>query len=112
MRVERMGSEERLDRDIYVLMQPTRLKIVQALKSAEAPLYIEELAKQIGGDRKNIAFHLLTLAEHGFVDSEYRVIEVPKENPGHGKAGKYFWLTKKVDEVVAKLPQLLKPNSA
>jgi predicted transcriptional regulator len=108
-----MGTdkEERLDRELYVLMQPTRWKIIQALKNAKAPLYIEELAKQVGEDRKNIAFHLLTLAEYGFVDSEYRVIEVPKENPGHGKAGKYFWLTKKVDAVVAKVPDLLKPSS-
>jgi predicted transcriptional regulator len=106
-----MVLDERLDRELYVLMQPTRWKIIQALKAAKTPLYIEELAKQVGEDRKNIAFHLLTLAEYGFVDSEYRVIEVPKENPGHGKAGKYFWLTKKVDEIISKVPDLLKPSS-
>jgi DNA-binding transcriptional ArsR family regulator len=103
-------GEERLDKELYILLQPTRWKIVQALKKGEGPLYIEELAKRVGEERKNVAFHLLALAEYGFVDSEYRVIEVPKGNPGHGKAGRYFWLTPKVDEVISKVPELLKPS--
>ena len=90
---------------LYVLMQPTRQKIIKILRSSKEPLYIKEIAKKVAGEQRNVSFHLATLAEHGLVDGEYREIEPP---PTHhsavtGRAGKFYKLTPKVDEVIKRL---------
>jgi len=101
--IERKPLAERL----YIALQPTRKKILVALWKSPAPMYIEQIAKKIGEDRKNVAFHLLTLQEHGFVEGEYGVIEPPAERSAAiGKAGKFFRLTdegRKVCEMFEKL---------
>lgn len=88
---------ERLCEEVYILTQPTRLKIINVLKEAGEPLYIEQIAKRIKGvDRRSVSFHLTTLAQHGFVKGEYREIKAP--NSPTGKAAKYYQLTEKVNQ--------------
>ena len=89
-------TKEPLIEEIHVLTQPTRLKIINVLREAGEPLYIEQIAKRIKGvDRRSVSFHLATLAEYGFVKGEYREIETSRSR---GKAAKFYELTEKVDQ--------------
>ena len=99
-----MTSDEReTDQQLlYVIMQPTRSKIISALRDGIAK-YIEEIAKEIEESPRNVSFHLTTLAEYGLVEGEYREIKAPTPNPGLGKAAKYYTLTPKYKETVRRL---------
>jgi len=101
-----MALGEELARDLFVLLQPTRWKIIGALKKSKEPLYIREIADKVGEDWKVVSFHLSALADAGFVEGEFRIIERPKSNPGFGRAGKFYKVTKKVDEVMARVDEL------
>lgn len=88
-------SKEGLIKDLHVVTQPTRLKIINVLREAGEPLYIEQIAQRIKGvDRRSVSFHLATLAQYGFVKGEYREIEASHSK---GKAAKFYELTEKVD---------------
>jgi predicted ArsR family transcriptional regulator len=101
-------SEESDLQLLYVLMQPTRQKIIRELKAAGEPLYIQQIADKIGESARNVSFHLATLAERGFVDGEYREIQAPTPNPGLGKAAKFYHLTEKYDETVRRFAKGIK----
>jgi len=101
------NDEENLANQLYVIMQPIRLKIVRLLKENKEPLYIEQIAEKVKEDRRTVSFHLATLAENGFVDGDYEIIKMPTKNPGRGRAGKFYRLTPKVDEVLQKLNRVL-----
>ena len=89
---------------LYVLMQPTRQKIIKILRSSKEPLYIKEIADRVAEEPRNVSFHLATLAEHDLVDGEYREIEPPTHHSAvTGRAGKFYKLTPKVDEVIKRL---------
>jgi DNA-binding transcriptional ArsR family regulator len=88
-------------------MQPIRLKIVKLLKQSKEPLYIEQIAEKVGEDRRSVSFHLATLAENGFVEGDFEIIRSSTKNPGTGKAGKFYKLTPKVDEVLQKVGRVL-----
>jgi len=93
---------------LYVLMQPTRQKIIKVLSGSKEPLYITEIASKIGENPRNVSFHLATLAEYGFVDGEYREIEKPAHHSAMtGRAGKFYRLTSKVGEVRKRLVMAL-----
>ncbi len=67
-------------------------------------MYIDEIAKEVSEDRRLISFHLSTLEDNGFVDSEFKVIKEPKSK---GKAGRFYNLTSKPDEVLQKLAKII-----
>lgn len=100
-------DDGQLARMLYVLMQPTRRKIVNLLQS-EKPMYIEQIAEKIGEDRRSVSFHLATLAENGFVEGDYELINPATENPGSGRGAKFYHLTPKVAEVLKKLDTVLR----
>jgi len=97
-----VSGEEELANLLYILMQPTRQKIVKLLQSGE-PLYIEQIADKIKEDRRSVSFHLATLAENGFVEGEYKIIEGATNNPGRGRGAKFYKLTPKVATVIERL---------
>ena len=105
-----MSSDE-LTRQIYVLMQPTRQKIIKALreaKSAGKTLYIKDIADKVGEPGRNVSFHLARLAENGFVKGEYREILAPTHHSRMtGRAAKFYELTENVDEVAKKVAKVL-----
>ena len=91
---------------LYVLMQPTRQKIIKVLKGTEEPLYIKEIAEKIVESERNTSFHLATLAENGFVEGQYREIVKPTHHSAiTGRAAKFYKITPKVDEVIKQLSQ-------
>lgn len=99
-------DDGQLAKMLYVLMQPTRQKIVKLLQSGKS-LYIEQIADAIKEDRRSVSFHLATLAEHGFVEGDYQLIKPAEKNPGSGRGGKFYHITPKVDEVLKKLNDVL-----
>lgn len=90
-----MDDKEELARNLFVLLQPTRWKIINILKESKEPLYIKEIADKVGEDWKVVSFHLAALDDVGFVEGEFRSIERPKDNPGYSRAGKFYKATKK-----------------
>lgn len=100
------GDGDQLANLLYVLMQPTRRKIVKLLQSGKE-MYIEQIADAIKEDRRSVSFHLTTLAEHGFVEGDFQLITPATENPGSGRGAKFYHLTPKVAEVLKKLDTVL-----
>jgi DNA-binding transcriptional ArsR family regulator len=88
-----------------ILLHPERLKLCKALKDAGKPLYINELAERLKSERRLLSYHLSMLELHGFVKSEFKVIQLPHSK---GKAGRFYQLTDKVDTVIPKLIEALK----
>jgi predicted transcriptional regulator len=98
---EKMGEEISLAKQIYILFQPVRWKIITCLLASERPLYAAEIAEKIGEDRRNVADHLSILEGYGFVKSELREIEKPGSHLG--KIGKYYAPTEKIKETIEKI---------
>ena len=95
----RNNSESDLEL-LYVLMQPTRQKIIRLLKESNKPLYVREIADKIDESERNTSFHLSTLAEKGFVDGEYREIGPSSHHSlVTNKAAKFYKLTPKVESI-------------
>jgi predicted ArsR family transcriptional regulator len=93
---------------VYALMQPTRQKIIKVLRASKEPLYIKQIAAEIGEKERNVSFHLATLAEYGFVEGEYREIEaLTHRSRVTGRAAKFYRLTPKVEAVIKKLEAVL-----
>jgi DNA-binding transcriptional ArsR family regulator len=84
-----------------VLLHPVRFRIVELLM--EKPMHINEISKAMGEERRLVSYHLLTLEEHGFVDSRYEISEQPKSK---GKAIRKYWVTDKVEEVISALKKI------
>ncbi len=86
------------------MLHPERLKLYKALKEAGKPLFINELAEKLKIERRLVSYHLSTLELHGFVKSEFKVIQPPHSK---GKAGRFYQLTEKADTVIPKLIEAL-----
>ncbi|RZN38054.1 MAG: ArsR family transcriptional regulator [Methanophagales archaeon ANME-1-THS] len=97
-----MKIEDRLVEEAHVLLHPIRFRIVELL--AETPMYVNEIAKAMGEERRLVSYYLLTLEEYGFVSSKYEILERPKLR---GKAVRKYWKTGKVEEVISKLKEEL-----
>lgn len=91
---------EKIVKEGSIMLHPIRWSILMTLKSAGEEMYIDPIADAIGRDRRLVSFHLATLAEYGFLESEFRVVEEPKSK---GKAGRFYKLTPKFDEIRSKL---------
>jgi DNA-binding transcriptional ArsR family regulator len=92
-------------KDAGVLLQPTRYKIIVALKAANRSMYVDEIARAIREKPRLTSFHLAMMEHHGFLSSEWN--EVKKPNSPSGKAGRFFSLTPKVDTVFSELKEKL-----
>lgn len=94
--------KEKLVKFAHVMMHPLRYQIVRKLKGAKKPLYIAQIAKDLGVNRKLISFHLSTLLQNGLVEGEYRL----SRELASGKSGKpvvvnYYKLTKKAERIIS-----------
>lgn len=97
-----MKLEDTLIEEAHVLLHPIRFRIVELL--IENPMHINAISKTLGEERRLISYHLLALEECGFVGSKYEISENPKSR---GKAIRKYWVTKKVNEVVAEIKKKL-----
>jgi DNA-binding transcriptional ArsR family regulator len=92
--------EDGLVEDAHVLLHPIRYRIVELL--AENPMHINQISKAMGEERR--PYHLLALEECGFVNSKYEISESPKSK---GKAIRKYWVTDKVDNMIAEIKKKL-----
>jgi DNA-binding transcriptional ArsR family regulator len=97
-----MKLEDSLVEDAHVLLHPIRYRIVELL--AENPMHINQISKAMGEERRLVSYHLLALEECGFVNSKYEISESPKSK---GKAIRKYWITDKVDNVIAEIKKKL-----
>jgi DNA-binding transcriptional ArsR family regulator len=97
-----MKVEDSLVKDAHVLLHPIRYKIVELL--VEKPMHINQISKAMGEERRLVSYHLLALEECGFVKSKYEISESPKSK---GKAIRKYWVTDKVDKVIAEVKKKL-----
>lgn len=97
-----MKLEEDLVKEAHVLLHPIRFKIVELL--VEKPMHINAISKALGEERRLVSYHLLALEETGFVKSKYEISENPKSK---GKAIRKYWVTEKVENVIANIKKKL-----
>ena len=95
------------------ILSPVSWKIVQALKESESGMHVRQLAESIGEDKREVAFHSITLQRHDFITGEYGVIEpIRSHSPAKGKIGNVFQLTEKGviahNAIKSVLPELIK----
>ncbi|RZN39569.1 MAG: ArsR family transcriptional regulator, partial [Methanophagales archaeon ANME-1-THS] len=88
--------------EAHILLHPIRYRILELL--ATKPMYISELSKALGEDRRFIPYHLRLLEEHGFLSSKYEISEHPKSR---GKAIRKYWVNGKVEDVISRLKERL-----
>jgi DNA-binding transcriptional ArsR family regulator len=97
-----MRIEDDLVKDAHVLLHPIRYRIVELL--VEKPMHINLISKVMGEERRLVSYHLLALEERGFVNSKYEISESPKSK---GKAIRKYWVTDKVENVIAEIKKKL-----
>lgn len=89
--------------DAHTLMHPIRFQLVECL-GAEGPLYINELAKALGEERRLVSHHLDVLEDYGFVNCRYEI----SGKPGTlGRGLRVYQVTPKVAEVRVALKKML-----
>lgn len=94
--------EDQLILKAHVLVHPIRFRIVELLR--ENPMHINSISKALGEERRLVSYHLQILETYGFLSSKYEISEQEKSK---GKAIRKFWITDKVDEVLAELREKL-----
>ncbi len=94
--------EEHLIMEAHVLVHPIRFRIVELLR--ENPMHINSISKALGEERRLVSYHLQILETYGYLSSKYEISEQEKSK---GKAIRKFWITDKVDEVLAELREKL-----
>jgi len=94
--------EDRLLEEAHILLHPIRFRIVELL--AETPMYINEIAKAMGEERRRVSYYLRTLEEYGFVSSKYEISEHLKLR---GKAVRKYWVNDKVEDLISELKKKL-----
>ena len=67
-----------------ICLHPIRWKILNTLANAESPMYIDAIATKLNEERRLVSFHLITLQEHGYLESEFRLVQEPHSK---GKKG-------------------------
>ena len=89
-----------------VMLHPVRWKILNSLKAKGEEMYIDQIATVVGADRRLVSVHLGILQEHGFLTSEFKIVQEPHSK---GKAGRFFKLTTKFDETRSKMAKAIEP---
>ncbi len=97
-----MKIKDSLVKEVHVLLHPMRYRIVELL--AEKPMHINAICKALGEERRLVSYHLLTLEEYGFLNSNYEISEQPKSK---GKAIRKYRVTGKVEKVFLELKERL-----
>ena len=88
----------------YIMMHPMRARIIQTLKNSKKPMYISQIANEVGVDRKLVSYHLLTLLQHDIVTGDYGLRRGPPiDEEGRPIVVRYYSLTKRAQSVIKKM---------
>ncbi|MDG6930042.1 MAG: helix-turn-helix transcriptional regulator [Nitrososphaerota archaeon] len=82
--------------DISILLQPIRFKLALTLINSKEPMYLEQIAAEMGENSRLIAHHLDILEDSGLVSSKFQIIQ--HDNNLRGFAGRFFSATPKLKE--------------
>ncbi|MGA2663610.1 MAG: helix-turn-helix domain-containing protein [Nitrososphaerales archaeon] len=89
-----------IDRGVAdMILQPIRFNIVTLLKGSTEPLYIEQIARAIGGSSRLIAHHLEILEDMGLVKSQFGIVK----DASRPVAGRFFVTTSKADDALEQI---------
>ena len=101
MSLEHPQTEQEIERLAGALGDPTRRKVFFAVREADAPRTKDDIAEQVGIDRRLAGFHLDKLVEQGFLEADFRKRE--KGGPGAGRPPKVYSLA--ASEATVTLPE-------
>jgi len=87
------------------MVQPMRFKIIQTLRAAGRPMYIEEIAERIEEERKYVAYHLGILRGKSLAKMERGRTLYPL--PIHLRNVSYHELTPEVDRIFQWFSQII-----
>ncbi|WP_217913383.1 helix-turn-helix domain-containing protein [Miltoncostaea marina] len=106
MGVRATSADERAERDIgrlaAALGDPTRRRVFFAVRAAGAEQTKDDIAREVGIDRRLAGFHLDKLVEHGFLEAGFRRPE-GRGGPGAGRPAKRYRLAER--ELLVPLPE-------
>src|SRR5574342_592831 len=63
-----------VDGTAEVVMQPARFKILQYLREAGRPQFVEQIAKAVDVHPRMVSHHLDVLEEQGLVEGKYELV--------------------------------------
>ena len=92
---------------VHIATHPMRYKVLKLLYETNKPMYIAEIARKVGVNKRLVGFHLLTLLQHGLVESEYGLKQSSsKDKRGRPIVVSYYNLSEKGRELMSKLSAL------
>jgi DNA-binding transcriptional ArsR family regulator len=86
-----------IDGTAGLVMHPSRYQILQCLRKANEPLFVEQIAKLVNIHPRMVSHHLDILEEGELVESKYELVKV--NGSKRGVAVRLCKATSKADEV-------------
>jgi DNA-binding transcriptional ArsR family regulator len=87
-----------------IIMHPVRFNILQFIKSAKEPRYVEQIAKAVDEHPRLVSHHLNVLQDLGLVDCSYQVATA-KGSSKRGVAVRMCRATPKLTEVLQEIAE-------
>jgi predicted ArsR family transcriptional regulator len=84
-----------------MILHPVRLKIIRLMMKAGAPVYIDQVARELKLDSQLVAFHMEKMEDSGLVTSSLGIVQ--KEGSKRGWAGRFFEPTARLREAFVQL---------
>ena len=84
-----------------MVLHPVRLKIIKLMMKAGAPVYIDQIARELRMDSQKVAFHMEKMEDSGLVSSTLGIVQ--KEGSKRGWAGRFFEPTAKLKGAFAQV---------
>jgi len=63
-----------------IVMHPVRFKILQCVRKASKPLFVEQIAKAVSEHPRLVSHHLDVLQEIGLIDCKYELVKAKGSN--------------------------------
>lgn len=101
--VENDSADRDIGRLVAALGDPTRRRVFFAVRAAGTDRGKDEVAEEVGIDRRLAGFHLDKLVQHGFLSADFRRPEGRAGGPGAGRPAKRYSLADA--EVLVALPE-------
>lgn len=92
------------DGTALIVMHPVRFNILQFIKGAKEPQYVEQIAKAVDEHPRLVSHHLTVLEDLGLVDCNYEVATA-KGSSKRGVAVRMCKATPKLTEVLQEIAE-------
>jgi len=95
-----------VDRSAEVMMHPARFQILQYLREAGEPRFVDQIAKAKGIHPRMVSHHLDVLQEQGLIGCKHELMKVNGSN--REVAVRWSWPTDKAEKVVQDIQESMK----